>query len=144
MADAIEVAPGVRVPPSALEVRAVRSSGPGGQNVNKVSSRIELAVALDGIEGLPEGALARLRALAGRRVDAEGRLRVTAQESRDQRRNLETAREKVRALVERALVVPKARRATRPTRSGKERRLRAKKRDATVKAKRARPRGEDD
>lgn len=133
MPDPIDVAPSVRVPASALEVRAVRSSGPGGQNVNKVASRIELVVALDGIEGLDDGARARLRALAGRRVDSDGLLHVSAQESRDQRRNLESAQEKVRELLTRALVVPKARRPTRPSRGARERRLVAKKRLGVVK-----------
>lgn len=138
MTDAIEVAPGVVVPSWAIEVRASRASGPGGQNVNKVASRIELLVDLSLVEGLPDAARARLLSLAGRRRDAEGRLRVVSQESRDQRRNLESAREKARALVARALVAPKPRRRTRPTAASRERRLAGKRRDALVKVARRR------
>jgi ribosome-associated protein len=136
MVDAIDVAPGVLVPSAALEARSVRASGPGGQNVNKVASKVELLVELSGIEGLDEPAAARLLRLAGRKRAVDGRLRVTAQESRDRHRNLETAREKVRALVAAALVVPKARKPTRPRAAARERRLSDKKRTGVVKAKR--------
>lgn len=134
MAEDITVAPGVRIPAAALDVRAVRASGPGGQNVNKVASKIELVVDVLGIEGLDDRARQRLRSAAGRRLDAEGRIHLTSQESRDRHRNLETAREKARVLVSRAIAVPKTRRATRPSAAKKEERLRAKKRDAAVKA----------
>jgi ribosome-associated protein len=136
MPDDIVVAPGVRIPAAALEMRAVRASGPGGQNVNKVASRVELLVEMSLIEGLDEKAGVRLRAIVARRLDALGRLRVTSQESRDQHRNLETAREKVRILVAKALAVPRSRRATRPSAAKKEERLRAKKRTARVKSER--------
>ena len=145
MPDPILVASGVRVLPGAIEVHAVRSSGPGGQNVNKVSSKILLYVDLAGIEGLDAASRKRLLTIAGRRIDASGRLLITAQESRDRFRNLEEAREKVRVLVARALVVPKRRRSTEPTRSSKERRLAGKKRDARIKAvRRVRPLPDDD
>ncbi len=137
MADPIEVTPRVRVLPAAIEVHAVRSSGPGGQNVNKVSSKILLLVDLAGIEGLDEAARRRLISIAGRRISADGRLQVTAGESRDRFRNLEAAREKVRQLVARSLVVPRSRRPSEPTPAARERRLRAKKRDAGIKAVRA-------
>ena len=129
----------VRVPARALTMRAVRSSGPGGQNVNKVASKIDLRVDLDAIEGLSDRAQARLRSLALNRLDAEGRLVVTSQESRDQNRNLEIAREKVRRLVAAALREPRTRRATRPSAAARERRLEGKKRRASVKGWRARP-----
>lgn len=133
MPEPIEIVSGVRVPASAIEVRAVRASGPGGQNVNKVSSRIELMVDLAAIEGLDERARGRLERLAGKKRDAAGRLRVTAQESRDQHRNLERAREKVTELILAALVVPKRRRATRPSASSREKRLDTKKKAARIK-----------
>jgi ribosome-associated protein len=145
MADPIEVTPRVRILPAALEVHAIRSSGPGGQNVNKVSSKILLLVDLSGIEGLDTASRRRLVSLAGRRIAADGRLQVTAGESRDRFRNLEAAREKVRQLVARALVVPKSRRLSEPTAAARERRLRAKKRDAGVKAvRRERPLPEEE
>jgi ribosome-associated protein len=134
MAEPIEVTTAVRVLPAAIEVHAVRSSGPGGQNVNKVSSKIILLVDVAGIQGLDAVARRRLVSLAGRRIAADGRLQVTAGESRDRFRNLEAAREKVRQLVVRALVVPKARRTTGPSVAARERRLSTKRRDATVKA----------
>ncbi|HKC25799.1 MAG TPA: alternative ribosome rescue aminoacyl-tRNA hydrolase ArfB [Thermoanaerobaculia bacterium] len=141
MAEAIDVAPGVRVPPSAIEMRAVRASGPGGQNVNKVSSRVELTVELAGIEGFDTDARERLERLARRRV-ADGRLRVTAQESRDRLRNVESAREKVRELLQRALEAPTPRRRTRPRAAARARRLEEKHRHAEVKGTRRRVVGE--
>jgi len=141
--DPIDVVPGVRIPAAALEARGVRSGGPGGQNVNKVASRAELLVDLALVEGLDEGARARLASLAQGRRDAEGRLRVTAGESRDFHRNLETARGKARALVAKALVVPRRRRATRPTAASREVRLVLKKRLSRLKRTRSAPRGEE-
>jgi ribosome-associated protein len=136
--DAIVVTDSVRVPAAALTMRAVRASGPGGQNVNKVASKVDLRVDLDAIEGLAESARHRLRALAGRRLDADGRLLVTSQATRDQARNLEDAREKVRALVTAALHEPKRRRASRPTPAARERRIESKKRRSTLKRLRTR------
>ena len=143
MPDPIDVVPGVRIPAAALEARGVRPGGPGGQNVNKVASKAELFVDLSLVEGLDDDARARLLALAEGRRDADGFLRLTAGESRDFHRNLERAREKARALVAKALVVPRKRRATRPTAGAREARLALKKRLAKLKRNRARPRGED-
>ena len=137
--DAIVVTDSVLVPASALTMRAVRASGPGGQNVNKVASKVDLRVDLEAIEGLADSARARLRALAGRRLDADGRLQITSQVTRDQARNLEDAREKVRALVAAAMREPKRRRASRPTRAARERRIESKKRRSTTKRLRGRP-----
>lgn len=129
---------GVVVPAQAIEFRAVRSGGPGGQNVNKVASKVELRVDLAQIVGLDEDARARLRALAGRALDADGFLLVTSQKSRDQRANLELARDKVRALIEKALVRPRSRRKTKPSRGSVQRRIEDKKHRARTKAGRAR------
>ena len=143
MADPISAPPGVFVPPAAIEAHAVRSSGPGGQNVNKVASKILLEIDLAKVEGLEESARRRLATLAGRRLGADGILRVTAQESRDQYRNLAGARDKVRELLEKAQVAPKSRRATRPSRAAKEKRLKAKRVAAIHKARRGSVRDED-
>ncbi len=129
----------VRVPASAITVHATRASGPGGQNVNKVATKIELRVDLDVIEGLTEGARRRLHGLAARRLDAEGRLVVTSQLTRTQWQNLEDARAKVRELIASALIRPTPRRASRPTRTSRERRITGKKHRGVVKRLRARP-----
>ena len=137
--DAIVVTETVRVPASALTMRAVRASGPGGQNVNKVASKVELRVDLDAIEGLTDPARERLRTLARHRLDADGRLWITSQATRDQSRNLEDAREKVRTLVTASLREPKRRRPSRPSAAARERRLESKKRRGTTKRFRGRP-----
>ncbi len=143
VSEAIEISDTVRVPAAALHVRAVRASGPGGQNVNKVATKIDLRVDLDAVEGLPEPARARLRTLARHRLDAAGRLVVTSQATRNQARNLEDARDKVRALIAMALVRPRHRTATTPTAAARERRLGAKRARGDVKRLRARPPAED-
>jgi len=133
MAESIRIAKGILVPESAIEWRAVRSSGPGGQNVNKVASKVELRVDLGAVAGLSAPARARLQALAAGRLDAGGRLLVTSQRTRDHLRNLEDAREKAKKLVERALKVPRPRRLTQPSPAAVERRLRKKRERSAVK-----------
>lgn len=142
MAEPIRIAKGILVPEGAIEWRAVRSSGPGGQNVNKVASKVELRVDLGGVSGLSAPARARLAALAAGRLDADGRLLTTSQRTRDQLRNLEDAREKVRKLVERAMKAPRPRRLTQPSPGAVERRLRRKRERSAVK--RVRQAGPDD
>lgn len=143
MAEPIFVAPGVVVPDEALSWKAVRASGPGGQNVNKVASKVELRVDPRLIRGLDSGARSRFEALIARRLDARGLWLVTSQRTRDQFRNLLDAREKVRALVERSLTPPLPRRRTRPTQAAERRRIREKQRLAEVKRARGRVRDED-
>ncbi len=138
VSEPIVVTETVRVPGRALTMRAVRSSGPGGQNVNKVASKIDLRVDLDAIEGLSDRARARLHTLTVNRLDADGRLVITSQESRDQSRNLEIAREKVRRLLAAALREPRVRRATRPSTAARERRIEGKKRRGSLKRSRGR------
>ena len=143
MPDPIRVSSGVTIPEAAIAVAFTRSSGPGGQNVNKVASKVELRVDLGRIEGLRDDARERLEALTASRRDADGRLLVTSQRTRDQHRNLEDARAKVRDLVARALVAPKRRRPTRATRGSVEARLKHKKREAAVKRLRGSVRGDE-
>lgn len=123
----------VRIPGDAIQFRASRSGGAGGQHVNKVSSKVELRIDLTRIEGLSENALHRLRLAVRNRLDAEGLWILVSERSRDQRFNLEDARMKAAEAVRAALVVPKTRVKSRPTKASKERRLEGKKRNAEVK-----------
>jgi ribosome-associated protein len=116
------------IPESAMTIRAVRSSGPGGQNVNKVSSKVELRVDLAAIVGMDAQARTRLFTICKNDLDAEGKLLVVSQLTRDQRRNIDDAREKVRALVARAIERPVPRRKTKPSRASQNRRIEEKKR----------------
>jgi ribosome-associated protein len=143
MRQAIVITASVIVPADAWSWRATRSSGPGGQNVNKVASRVEVRVDLARVEGLSLDAHRRLLVLAKNRLDAEGSLLVTSQLTRDQSRNLEDATDKVRRLIASALVAPRVRRPTKVKRSAIERRIAGKKQMGALKKDRAPVRGED-
>ncbi len=132
-ADPIELAPGVAVGADAIHFSFVRSSGPGGQAVNKLSTRARMRVALRSIRGLPPGAVDRLRSLAGRRLNRDDELVISASSSRQQRLNREACLERLRTLVARAMDVPAPRKPSRPTRGSVERRLESKRRDARRK-----------
>jgi ribosome-associated protein len=111
----------------------VRAAGPGGQNVNKVASAVELRFDAANSRALPEPVRARLLARRDRRLTAEGVLVIQANRFRDQVRNREDARERLGALIEAAMTAPKRRIATRPTRAAKERRIESKKNRSTIK-----------
>src|SRR5258706_1403125 len=134
--DRIALAPGVFVPESALRLQYSRSGGPGGQNVNKVNTRVQLWVPLAAITGLSENAVARLRTLAGSRLTIAGELHITAETERTQERNRQAVLDRLRELILIAVKEPKRRRKTKPSRGAKERRLKGKRLRSEIKAKR--------
>ena len=133
----------LEVPDELLEFRAVRASGPGGQNVNKVSNAIELRFDSAAWHELPPNARLRLGRIAGRRMTDAGLIVIDAQRHRSLEQNRADAIERLVAMITAALVEPKPRRPTRPTRASKERRLQGKARSAQTKKLRSRVRGED-
>jgi ribosome-associated protein len=140
---ALSVRPGLEIPDTDLEVAFIRSSGPGGQNVNKVASAVQLRFALDRNVTLHEDVKSRLRILAGQRLNDAGEILIVARESRSQEQNRRNAERKLLDLVRRALVPPRKRHATRPTRASKERRLDTKARQQRSKRLRGRIRFDD-
>ncbi|MCC5840910.1 MAG: aminoacyl-tRNA hydrolase [Opitutales bacterium] len=130
------------LPEEEIRWQAVRSSGAGGQNVNKVASAVQLFFDVRASASLPAGCQARLLKLRDHRLTAEGVLVIKAQEHRTQEKNLQAARERLAALVRAALPAPVKRRPTQPTRASKARRLESKARQARTKSLRGRPPGE--
>src|SRR3954462_1669914 len=106
MAEPLRIDGRLVIPAGDLSWSAARSSGPGGQNVNKVASKVELRFDLAGTRALGAAVKARLRAIAGHRLDVEARVRVVSQKTRDQAQNLADARDKLAAMIAAALVVP--------------------------------------
>ncbi|HEU5039722.1 MAG TPA: alternative ribosome rescue aminoacyl-tRNA hydrolase ArfB [Gemmatimonadales bacterium] len=141
--DALEITPSLRIPASELEYRASRSGGPGGQHVNTSSTRIELWWDVAASPSLTEEQRARLLARLASRLDASGRLRLVSSGSRSQLRNREEVTERLAAMVAAGLVVPKRRKATKPSRAAKAARLDAKRRRSATKRER-RPPSRDD
>jgi len=139
----IEVTPAFSLPDESITLRFIRASGPGGQNVNKVSSAVQLRFDLSLCPGFSPSALTRLRRLAGRRLTDSGEILIAAQRFRTQEHNKRDAFERLVEMVAQALIEPKARRATKPTRASKERRLVGKGQRADLKQKRSRVRGEE-
>jgi ribosome-associated protein len=127
------ITPDIAIADDELIERFVRSAGPGGQNVNKVSTAVELRFDVAGSPSLPEALRARVLARRDRRLTDEGVLVISAQRFRTQERNRADARERLAALLLAATHVPKTRVATRPTRASKERRLGGKKQRAQIK-----------
>jgi ribosome-associated protein len=140
----IRVTPRISIDEQEIEESFIRASGPGGQNVNKVSSAVQIRFDVRRSPSLPEDVRARLEALAGQRLTQEGVLVITAQRHRSQLLNRADAVERLVDLVRRAAERPVARRPTRPTLGSKRRRLEEKSRSGAIKALRGRPRGEPD
>jgi ribosome-associated protein len=134
--DAAELVPGVRVSESAMRFQYARSSGPGGQNVNKLNTKAELWVPLDAIYGLRDRAMARLQQMAGKRLTVAGEIHISSDTERTQEANRAAVLDRLKALLSQAVREPKPRRKTRPSRAAKQRRLEAKKRRGEVKSNR--------
>jgi ribosome-associated protein len=133
----LQVAPGVEIADSELSIVFVRGSGPGGQNVNKVATAAQLRFDLAGSPSLSHAVKMRMRPLSGRRLTDEGALLIIARNHRTQEGNRREALERLADIIRRALVPPKPRKATRPTRASKERRLDSKARRQRTKHNRS-------
>ncbi len=131
------------IPDGELSWTFVRSSGPGGQNVNKVATAVQLRFELEASAALSPDVKARLRALGGRRITADGALLIVARNHRTQEQNRREAGARLADLIRRSLVPPKARRPTAPTRASRERRLEGKTRVKRAKRLRGRPRWDE-
>lgn len=133
----------VTLPGSDLEWTAVKSSGPGGQNVNKVASKVELTFDFENSVAIQDSVKDRLRVLAKKQLDAEGRVLVKSEKTRDQAKNLADARAKLKDLVLEAMVVPKKRKPTKVSKAQKAKRLTTKKKVGAKKAARKKPSRDD-
>ena len=134
----IQVTPDISIPESEISERFVRASGPGGQNVNKVSTAVELRFDPSQSSAISSDVRDRLRAIAGSRMTADGVLVIDARRHRTQAQNREDARERLADLVRQALVKPRRRRATKPGKGAVERRIETKKRRSDTKRGRGR------
>jgi ribosome-associated protein len=128
-----ELAPGVTAPSGALRLQYARSSGPGGQNVNKVNTKAELWIGVESLGGLTFNARQRLRHLAGRRLTLADEIHLSSDQERSQVANREAILESLRAMIILAKREPKVRRKTRPTKASKRRRLESKRHRSEIK-----------
>ena len=138
--DDIVISEAIRIPRSELTFQFSRSGGPGGQNVNKLSTRVQMRWNVDETEALPEDVRRRLKSHNHKRINSEGELLLTSQRYRDQARNIEDCVEKLRELVAAAAVIPHRRRPTKPTAGSHRRRLQSKRERSERKMRRRQPR----
>ncbi len=124
---------GLVIPDEDFEWKFIRASGPGGQNVNKVSSAVQLRFLLPQNSTLPAAAKQRLRRLAGQKLNDDGSILIAARSERSQEQNRREARGRLEAMVREALIAPKVRKKTKPTRASKERRIDSKKKRGSTK-----------
>jgi ribosome-associated protein len=127
------------IPRSELDIRVSRASGAGGQHVNKTSSRVEIFWNIPGSRALSDEQRTRLLDKLSSRLTTEGSIRVVASDMRSQSRNRDLAEERLAEIVRRALLIPRKRRPTKPTRAAKEARLQTKKRHSNKKRERRNP-----
>jgi ribosome-associated protein len=132
----LDISEQVAIPDEELEWKFIRSSGPGGQNVNKVASAVQLRFLLPRNTSISAPAKHRLRRMAGQRLVDDGTILISARDERSQEQNRRAALERLADLVRAALIEPKIRKKTRPTRASKERRIESKKRRSSVKRER--------
>jgi len=130
---AVEITPHIVIPDEELEWKFIRASGPGGQNVNKVSSAVQLRFLLPLNTSLPVAARNRLRTLAGQKLNDDGTILIAARSERSQEQNRRAAILRLAALIRAAMVEPKIRKKTRPTKGSQERRIESKKRRGSLK-----------
>lgn len=139
----LQITSAISLDESELHEEFIRASGPGGQNVNKVATAVQLRFDVRHSPSLPDDVRERLLCLAGRRVNADGVLLIEAQRQRTQEQNRADARERLIALIRQAAIPPKKRRKTKPSRAAKERRIAGKKQRGSVKQLRRKVSGEE-
>ena len=135
----IAITPHIAIEERELDETFVRASGPGGQNVNKLSTAVQLRFDLRASPNIPQGMKARAEKFAGQRLTREGVIVISADRFRTQEQNRDDARARLVELLQRAAVVPKVRRKTRPTLASKKRRIEGKKHRSEIKSRRGRP-----